>query len=299
MNLSEEQKKRIEANRIRALELQKQRNQRALIPPHNPNQPSTFSKLQPESHSTLHKFRTQSVQSEKESPDNRSSSTFANGDSAGQPLNNGKDFADQRTMQQKIEESRKRAIALRASKSSLTSNQQKNHISPIVNSPTINSPIMPSTIKEGIPLQNDISSYSGPVHLATCCLLSPSRFYVSTKFHSQLIAIIKDMPSRCYDTKTCKWSLHVDEHDRFLESCKFLKPQVTVEPLPKFISSCLKSSNRTLKTISASNPLLGKLLPFQKEGVEFVLTLNGRAIIADDMGLGKTIQVMFFTYIAV
>lgn len=33
------------------------------------------------------------------------------------------------------------------------------------------------------------------------------------------------------------------------------------------------------------------LAPFQKQGVEFVLKKDGRAMIADEMGLGKTIQV--------
>lgn len=32
------------------------------------------------------------------------------------------------------------------------------------------------------------------------------------------------------------------------------------------------------------------LAPFQKQGVEFVLKKEGRAMIADEMGLGKTIQ---------
>ena len=53
----------------------------------------------------------------------------------------------------------------------------------------------------------------------------------------------------------------------------------------------MKQQNRGSPAISALNPLSEKLLPFQRTGVEFVLSLNGRALIADDMGLGKTIQV--------
>lgn len=37
--------------------------------------------------------------------------------------------------------------------------------------------------------------------------------------------------------------------------------------------------------------ILKHLAPFQKQGVEFVLKKEGRAMIADEMGLGKTIQV--------
>ncbi|KAM4602169.1 DNA annealing helicase and endonuclease ZRANB3 [Polymixia lowei] len=36
--------------------------------------------------------------------------------------------------------------------------------------------------------------------------------------------------------------------------------------------------------------LLQRLMPFQKEGVEFALSRNGRCMIADEMGLGKTVQ---------
>lgn len=35
-----------------------------------------------------------------------------------------------------------------------------------------------------------------------------------------------------------------------------------------------------------------KLLPFQREGVNFALNRNGRVILADDMGLGKTVQAL-------
>lgn len=36
------------------------------------------------------------------------------------------------------------------------------------------------------------------------------------------------------------------------------------------------------------------LMPFQKEGVEFVFEKNGRALIGDEMGLGKTIQALTY-----
>jgi SWI/SNF-related matrix-associated actin-dependent regulator 1 of chromatin subfamily A len=35
-----------------------------------------------------------------------------------------------------------------------------------------------------------------------------------------------------------------------------------------------------------------QLLPFQRDGVRFVLEHGGRALIADEMGLGKTLQVI-------
>ncbi|XP_044044086.1 DNA annealing helicase and endonuclease ZRANB3 [Siniperca chuatsi] len=42
--------------------------------------------------------------------------------------------------------------------------------------------------------------------------------------------------------------------------------------------------------------LLQRLMPFQKDGVEFALSKNGRCMIADEMGLGKTVQAIAVAY---
>ncbi|XP_070786838.1 DNA annealing helicase and endonuclease ZRANB3 [Enoplosus armatus] len=42
--------------------------------------------------------------------------------------------------------------------------------------------------------------------------------------------------------------------------------------------------------------LLQRLMPFQREGVEFALSKNGRCMIADEMGLGKTVQAIAVAY---
>ncbi|XP_076736472.1 DNA annealing helicase and endonuclease ZRANB3 isoform X2 [Maylandia zebra] len=42
--------------------------------------------------------------------------------------------------------------------------------------------------------------------------------------------------------------------------------------------------------------LLHRLMPFQREGVEFALSRSGRCMIADEMGLGKTVQAIAVAY---
>lgn len=37
--------------------------------------------------------------------------------------------------------------------------------------------------------------------------------------------------------------------------------------------------------------IVGRLYPFQQEGVRFGLRHHGRVLLADEMGLGKTVQV--------
>eukprot|EP00116_Pleurobrachia_bachei_P015540 sb/3475802/ len=116
-------------------------------------------------------------------------------------------------------------------------------------------------------------------------------FVVDTKYHAQLIQLLKGIPGRVYDMSTTKWHLPINVHDQFLEKARALRPQVQVHPLPKFVVTSLGLFQSEAAEISDSNSLKEKLLSFQKTGVEFVLSLGGRAMIADDMGLGKTIQV--------
>ncbi|CAG2232625.1 HARP [Mytilus edulis] len=77
------------------------------------------------------------------------------------------------------------------------------------------------------------------------------------------------------------------------------RPHVTIEPLPKAILQVFNSQlkgNYTSKDIPNADlsevdvSLVNSLLSFQREGVNFSVSKNGRVLIADDMGLGKTIQ---------
>ncbi|XP_056286890.1 DNA annealing helicase and endonuclease ZRANB3 isoform X2 [Pseudoliparis swirei] len=60
-------------------------------------------------------------------------------------------------------------------------------------------------------------------------------------------------------------------------------------------SSC--SDTRWSQQLSGlPRKLLQRLMPFQREGVEFALSRNGRCMIADEMGLGKTVQAIAVAY---
>ena len=191
-----------------------------------------------------------------------------------------------KTIQEKIEENRLKALALRANK-----NAKSESITNATPQPATISTREPDT--QIAPEPKTTQPYTGPVHLTSCCLLSSTRFSVVSKFHKQLIEVIKSVASRQYHDVSCRWSLSLDDHDSFVNKCTAtLAPQVKVERLPKFVINSLKGSSNQMVEIGDSNPLKSKLLPFQKTGVEFVLALNGRGLIADDMGLGKTIQVI-------
>jgi len=51
-------------------------------------------------------------------------------------------------------------------------------------------------------------------------------------------------------------------------------------------------SQPIIKPIEINLPEGLELLPFQKEGIEFIESRNGRALIGDEMGIGKTIQAL-------
>ena len=55
------------------------------------------------------------------------------------------------------------------------------------------------------------------------------------------------------------------------------------------------TTTEKLSKATAGTQFQGKLLNFQKEGLDFLLKSSGNALLADEMGLGKTVQT--FTYI--
>lgn len=132
-----------------------------------------------------------------------------------------------------------------------------------------------------------------------CILISRERFEVDAKFSSPLVELCKTMKTKMYDAVTKKWSIGLEEYNRFITAVKELRPSVEIEPFPKHVlqvfSSHIKEKQppRTIPPADLSKVdqgLVDALLPFQRTGVEFGIHMNGRVLIADDMGLGKTIQ---------
>jgi SNF2 family DNA or RNA helicase len=59
----------------------------------------------------------------------------------------------------------------------------------------------------------------------------------------------------------------------------------------------LKVKPKKIEKLSKANPskqFRGKLLNFQKEGLDFLLKSSGNALLADEMGLGKTVQTLAY-----
>ena len=84
--------------------------------------------------------------------------------------------------------------------------------------------------------------------------------------------------------------------------------RVNVTELPDLVTRVLRAARDARDGADADAPelfarlsrapapgadaLLGRLFPYQREGVRFGLSRGGRVLIGDEMGLGKTLQVV-------
>ncbi|XP_069083156.1 SWI/SNF-related matrix-associated actin-dependent regulator of chromatin subfamily A-like protein 1 [Pleurodeles waltl] len=132
-----------------------------------------------------------------------------------------------------------------------------------------------------------------------CVLISRSHFEVDIGYHAEVIGVFKQMASKNYDMKTRKWSFLLEDYQRLSEAVRNIST-VEMEPLPRpvvqaFVAQFEKTSMRAADLPEADlsgvdSKLVKNLMPFQRDGVNFAISREGRLLLADDMGLGKTIQ---------
>ena len=98
---------------------------------------------------------------------------------------------------------------------------------------------------------------------------------------------IRSLPGRLYHKEEQCWSAPIfTETLEKLYSWGFILDE-------KLRDILLNEKNKALKIINSEiEGLKGELYGFQKEGVAFIESKNGRCLIADEMGLGKTIQAL-------
>ncbi|XP_037542322.1 SWI/SNF-related matrix-associated actin-dependent regulator of chromatin subfamily A-like protein 1 [Nematolebias whitei] len=132
-----------------------------------------------------------------------------------------------------------------------------------------------------------------------CILVSRTKFEVDILYHAEVIAVFKQMPTKNYDVATRKWSFALEDYKNLMDRLRGIAA-VEVEPLPRAVIQAFSASfdgtgARSLAVSEAdlSNidpSLTSSLMPFQREGVNFAVSKQGRLLLADDMGLGKTVQ---------
>jgi len=155
---------------------------------------------------------------------------------------------------------------------------------------------IPTDLRKATSTSNFYSSCPPKTIKGNCVLVTKSRFEVDVGFHNQLIQTFKEIGSGQYNAKKKTWNFDMMDHDNLLNKAKSLKPEVELSPLPLWVLQTFKSSRTLLPEnidISEIEPYLHEnLMPFQKEGIQYGVSRQGRVLIADDMGLGKTIQAL-------
>lgn len=132
-----------------------------------------------------------------------------------------------------------------------------------------------------------------------CVLVSRSRLEVDIGYQADVIGIFKQMPSKSYDMKTRKWTFLLEDYGKLMADLNEL-PTVETEPLPHAVLQSFSSQFEKTQSqapvppeadLSHIDPQLTRsLMPFQRDGVNFAVSREGRLLLADDMGLGKTVQ---------
>ncbi|XP_031714375.1 SWI/SNF-related matrix-associated actin-dependent regulator of chromatin subfamily A-like protein 1 [Anarrhichthys ocellatus] len=139
----------------------------------------------------------------------------------------------------------------------------------------------------------------GAILQGQCIMVSPTKFEIDIGYNVEVIAAFKQMPTKSYNMKTKKWSFSLEDYKRLLDLLSGIAA-VEVEPLPRAIVQTFSArfdgtEARSLDVpeadLSSIDPLLtSSLMPFQRDGVNFAVSKQGRLLLADDMGLGKTVQ---------
>lgn len=119
----------------------------------------------------------------------------------------------------------------------------------------------------------------------------------TTMYHAATIQVFKTMTSRSYDYNKKLWTFQISEHRKLVAALRPLHPEVEVQPLPQFVLTAVEAAAKKVPAdyidlFGLDSRLLDALMPFQTEGVKFGISLGGRVMLADDMGLGKTIQAL-------
>ncbi|KAH9492456.1 SWI/SNF- matrix-associated actin-dependent regulator of chromatin sub A-like protein 1 [Bulinus truncatus] len=131
-----------------------------------------------------------------------------------------------------------------------------------------------------------------------CVLIDCASFSVEIGYNAAIIEYFKHFKTRRYDSVNKIWSFQLEDYDQFIKGLNSLKPDIEIDALPSWILKTFKpGGNKTDTEVVADlknvdKELVETLMPFQRLSVNFAIHQNGRILIADDMGLGKTLQAL-------
>ena len=217
----------------------------------------------------------------------------------------------------RIEQNKQEALRRRAEREKLKS-AGVNHVVGIggnisgqLNFVRPNNQLSPSSIKQNASQVNTVliekPKSSVPVRVAVkFTLKSGDRFELSFPFNQTIVDVCRKIPGANFDAKTRNWHFELVQYRSLLASLTQLKQTHNIvldllQGIPEFVIQALIKEMKRPKLhidLSAVLPkrLFEALYPFQKDGVKFAISRDGKCLIGDDMGLGKTIQALATVY---
>ncbi|KNC77281.1 hypothetical protein SARC_10248 [Sphaeroforma arctica JP610] len=122
-------------------------------------------------------------------------------------------------------------------------------------------------------------------------------FKPQSTLHAKFKQIMREEKG-VYEPKKLYWKVPVANY--LSAYCKLSQAHTfTIYGLPRFLHNKAvltqlaqpeDTSTHSMDDTLLPPETLDKLLPFQREGIQWAIRRNGRALIADEMGLGKTVQ---------
>jgi SWI/SNF-related matrix-associated actin-dependent regulator 1 of chromatin subfamily A len=96
--------------------------------------------------------------------------------------------------------------------------------------------------------------------------------------------------------KNNKWTFPFSRYISVVKSLKTENNPNAIEELSPTVVSVLSLSPKmrddSMRYCHIPSDMEDKLMPFQREGIRFILRRGGRALLGDEMGLGKTVQAL-------
>lgn len=159
--------------------------------------------------------------------------------------------------------------------------------------------ILPSTLA---PKPNTDAGSKPQEQKVSVKILLHSSGVLAAKFPYNQVVVdaVRKIPKAIWNAKERLWTFphsSLSSAENILREISSVK--VEIENLDPLVQRAIASASRVpdLRHLYEKIPshIEPKLLPFQREGIEFILQHGGRVLLADEMGLGKTLQAIAVT----
>ncbi|PUZ73106.1 hypothetical protein GQ55_2G448200 [Panicum hallii var. hallii] len=157
--------------------------------------------------------------------------------------------------------------------------------------------VSPSRSCDSNTSRNAVNNSQGSSPKISVNLFLHSSGVIAAKFpyNQLLVDAFRNIPKASWNAKERVWMFPPSSLSTAEEVlCSLPGLAVEVHKLDPLVQRALlaASSTKDLRDLYDRIPtdVESKLMPFQREGIRFVLQHGGRALIADEMGLGKTLQ---------